>query len=105
MTRRSQKTHHERFDKRFSIGITEEAKQRLDAFKRETGLGNNDVITMLLEGFNFDVWRDCAERRGARREEEKRQRDTERLRARVRDLSPEERAKLRTELDGPGDDE
>ena len=41
--------HHKPLQKRFNVAMTEEAYGQLRALAEETGLGNNYVLTVLLE--------------------------------------------------------
>ena len=41
--------HHKPLEKRFNVAMTPEAYAQLRAMAEETGLGNNYVLTVLLE--------------------------------------------------------
>ncbi len=41
--------HHKPLDKRFNLGLTSAAYANLRVLAEETGLGNNYVLTVLLE--------------------------------------------------------
>ena len=41
--------HHKPLEKRFNVAMTPEAYAQLRALAEETGLGNNYVLTVLLE--------------------------------------------------------
>ena len=51
--------HHKPLPKRFSVAMTEEAYANLRALAEETGLGNNYVLTVLLEEMDRTVDREA----------------------------------------------
>ena len=51
--------HHKPLDKRFSAALSDEAYARLRELAEATGLGNNYVLTVLLEGIDGIVDRDA----------------------------------------------
>lgn len=51
--------HHKPLPKRFSVALTEEAYSNLRALAAETGLGNNYVLTVLLEDMDRTIDRDA----------------------------------------------
>jgi len=51
--------HHKPLPKRFSVALTEEAYANLRALATETGLGNNYVLTVLLEDMDRTIDRDA----------------------------------------------
>ena len=56
--------HHKPLDKRFNLGLTAEAYANLRVLAAETGLGNNYVLTVLLEDMDHSIDR-AAFRRAA----------------------------------------
>jgi hypothetical protein len=57
--------HHKPLPKRVPVALTEQAYANLRALAAETGLGNNYVLTVLLEDMDRTIDRD-AFRRAAR---------------------------------------
>ena len=51
--------HHKPLDKRFSAALSSEAYAALRALAEETGLGNNYVLTVLLEEMERTIDRDA----------------------------------------------
>ena len=47
--------HHKPLDKRFNVGMTRAAYANLRVLAEETGLGNNYVLTVLLEDMDRTI--------------------------------------------------
>ena len=57
--------HHKPLDKRFNLGLTAEAYANLRVLAEETGLGNNYVLTVLLEDMDRTIDRVALRRAAA----------------------------------------
>ena len=66
--------HHKPLPKRVSVALTEQAYANLRALAAETGLGNNYVLTVLLEDMDRTIDRDAL-RQAARDMLERHRRD------------------------------
>ena len=55
----ARKSYHKPLEKRFSVAMTPEAYANLRVLAEETGLGNNYVLTVLLENMERTLNRDA----------------------------------------------
>lgn len=97
MTTKTRKQHNQDFEKRFSVGMTAEAKRALDTFRERASLSTNDALTLILENADLESLLPLAE-------QYRQNRERERLARRVKNLSADERDELRRLLDEGGNE-